>query len=247
MMTDRSFDEDLNEVLIVIHGNIVQAASPEVFIEAFWNILESEWKSARLISLLRALQIQRNDIDREAIIAKIEERGLTELPVEELTSITTDAELCEAVLKRIYPGMEFENVESVPVKTIRNEKEILREIVRRCLANLAPAELEDYDYVFEKVYRVVISTPTEDDSSSLKRGRGVFGGVPFKAAMLTGTTLSTTCWGAYAILQEINERDRDSSELSALESAVERMKAQAVNERIIEEIRQAIIETLDRQ
>ena len=102
-MTDRSLGSEMNEVLIAIHGDVIHLTAPEAFTEAFWNILESECKSAQLLGLVRDLQLRRDDIDRDTILAKAEKHGLTGLHVEELATISTDEELCEAVLTQIYP------------------------------------------------------------------------------------------------------------------------------------------------
>lgn len=117
-MTDRSFGPELNDVLVVIHGDVVQATSPEAFTEAFWSILESESKSARLLSLVHALQLKRDDTDREAIIARAEKDGLTGLPVEDLSAISTDEELCKTVLTRIYPDILTNQVEQTRIKAM---------------------------------------------------------------------------------------------------------------------------------
>lgn len=118
-MTDKSFGPELNDVLIVIHGDVVQSTSPEAFTEAFWNILGSEESSARLLNLVHALQLKRDDIDREAIIAEAEKQGLTRLPVENLAAISTDEELCKAVLTRIYPEITANQVALTKIKAMR--------------------------------------------------------------------------------------------------------------------------------
>ena len=105
-MNDKTIEPEVVEVLSLIHADVTHLSTPDAFAQSFWSVLQSESKCAKLLSIVRDLQLTRNDIDREGILAEAQQHGLSAIPNADLAAIFTDAQLCEAVVKRTYPDVE---------------------------------------------------------------------------------------------------------------------------------------------
>lgn len=80
------------------------------------------------------------------------------------------------------------------------ERTIIKEAVRQYLKDEQPDQLEEFDFVFDDVFRVIRSRiDTEAESHSV--GQSDDGeGIPFEVGALQGTTITVACWIATCLL-----------------------------------------------
>lgn len=82
-----------------------------------------------------------------------------------------------------------------------DQRTVIKEAVRRYLEDEQPDRLEEFDVVFDDVYRVIRSrVDTEAESHSADRSDDGEG-IPFDLGALQGNTITVACWiGMYLLI-----------------------------------------------